>query len=96
MKFLSASWWHGNWRSNPAGAASSWRLPVGRYVASHIEANGFRLLGIELDDVATIETLPLHHRDPFDRLLVAQARNRKLPVISSDRAFSDYGIKRIW
>jgi PIN domain nuclease of toxin-antitoxin system len=71
-------------------------LPVGRYVASHIEANGFRLLGIELDDVATIETLPLHHRDPFDRLLVAQARNRKLPVISSDRAFSNYGIKRIW
>jgi PIN domain nuclease of toxin-antitoxin system len=71
-------------------------LPVGRYVASHIEANGFRLLGIELDDVATIETLPLHHRDPFDRLLVAQARNRKLPVVSSDRAFSDYGVKRIW
>ena len=33
---------------------------------------------------------------PFDRLLVAQARNRKLPVVSSDRAFSDYGIKRIW
>jgi prevent-host-death family protein len=71
-------------------------LPVGRYVASHIEANGFRLLGIELDDVAAIETLPLHHRDPFDRLLVAQARNRKLPVVSSDRAFSDYGVKRIW
>ena len=71
-------------------------LPVGRYVASHIEANGFRLLGIELDDVSAIETLPLHHRDPFDRLLVAQAKNRKLPVVSSDRAFSDYGIKRIW
>ena len=71
-------------------------LPVGRYVASHIEANGFHLLGIELDDVAAIETLPLHHRDPFDRLLVAQAKNRKLPVVSSDRAFSDYGVKRIW
>ena len=71
-------------------------LPVGRYVASHVEANGFRLLGIELDDMAAIETLPLHHRDPFDRLLVAQAKNRKLPVVSSDRAFSDYGIKRIW
>ena len=61
----------------------------------HIEANGFRLLGIELDDVAVIETLP-HHRDPFDRLLVAQAKSRKLPVVSSDRAFSDYGVKRIW
>ena len=70
-------------------------MPVGRYVASHIEANGFRLLGIELDDVAVIETLS-HHRDPFDRLLVAQAKSRKLPVVSSDRAFSDYGVKRIW
>lgn len=71
-------------------------LPIDRYMASHIEANGFRLLGIELDDVAAIEALPLHHRDPFDRLLVAQAKNRKLPVVSSDRVFSDYGIKRIW
>jgi PIN domain nuclease of toxin-antitoxin system len=71
-------------------------LPVGRYVTSHIETNGFRLLDIELDDIAAIETLPLHHRDPFDRLLVAQAKNRKLPVVSSDRVFSEYGVKRIW
>ena len=70
--------------------------PVGRYVASHVEMNGFRLLGISLDDVALIETLPMHHRDPFDRLLIAQAKNRKLPVVSSDTAFSSYGIKRIW
>ena len=70
--------------------------PVGRYVASHIEANGFRLIGIDLDDIALIEALPMHHRDPFDRLLIAQAKNRRSPVVSSDRAFSDYGIKRIW
>lgn len=71
-------------------------LPVGRYVSSHIEANGFKLLGIELDDVAGVESLPAHHRDPFDRLLVAQAKNRKLPVVSSDQAISQYGVKRIW
>lgn len=70
--------------------------PVGRYMAHHIEANGFRLTGIELDDMALIELLPLHHRDPFDRLLIAQAKNRKLPVVTSDTAFSSYGIKRIW
>jgi len=70
--------------------------PVGRYVASHIKANGFRLLGIDLDEVALLESLPQHHRDPFDRLLIAQAKVRKLPVISADRAFSEYGIKRIW
>ncbi len=70
--------------------------PVGRYVARHIEANGFSLLGIELADVALIETLPLHHHDPFDRLLIAQAKNRKLSVVTSDPVFSTYNIKRIW
>lgn len=70
--------------------------PVARYVASHVEANGFRLVGIELDELALIETLPIHHRDPFDRLLIAQAKSRKIPVVSSDKAFSAYGIKRIW
>jgi PIN domain nuclease of toxin-antitoxin system len=53
-------------------------------------------MGIELDDVASVETLPLHHRDPFDRLLIVQAANRKLPVVTSDSAFSAYSIKRIW
>jgi PIN domain nuclease of toxin-antitoxin system len=70
--------------------------PAGRYVAKHVEANGFSLLGIELADVALVETLPMHHRDPFDRLLIAQATNRKLPVATADTAFSNYHIKRIW
>lgn len=70
--------------------------PAGRYVARHVEANGFSLLGIELADVALVETLPMHHRDPFDRLLIAQAKNRKLPVATADTIFSTYNIKRIW
>ena len=70
--------------------------PVSRFFGQHVEANGFRLMSIELDDVTGIESLPLHHRDPFDRLLIAQAANRKLPVVSSDSAFSAYSIKRIW
>jgi PIN domain nuclease of toxin-antitoxin system len=70
--------------------------PVGRYVAKHVEANGFGLLGIDLADVTLVETLPMHHRDPFDRLLIAQAKNRKLPVVTADTHFSDYNIKRIW
>jgi len=70
--------------------------PAGQYVAQHVEENGFSLLGIELADVALVETLPLHHRDPFDRLLIAQAKNRKLSVVSSDPLFSTYHIKRIW
>lgn len=70
--------------------------PVGRYVARHVEANGFTLLGIDLADVALVETLPMHHHDPFDRLLIAQAKNRKLSVASADTTFSAYNIKRIW
>ncbi len=70
--------------------------PVGRFVARHVEANGFSLLGIDLADVALVESLPLHHRDPFDRLLVAQAKNRKLTVASADAIFSAYDVKRIW
>jgi PIN domain nuclease of toxin-antitoxin system len=70
--------------------------PVARFMSQHVESNGFRLMGIELDDVASVETLPLHHRDPFDRLLIVQAANRKLPVVTSNSAFSTYSIKRIW
>lgn len=51
---------------------------------------------IEFDDVASVEQLPLHHKDPFDRLLVAQARRNHLPIISADPVFERYGVKRIW
>jgi PIN domain nuclease of toxin-antitoxin system len=40
--------------------------------------------------------LPLHHRDPFDRLLVAQAQELGIPIVSSDRLLDRYGIQRIW
>ncbi|HSO81522.1 type II toxin-antitoxin system VapC family toxin [Thiocapsa sp.] len=43
-----------------------------------------------------VETLPPHHRDPFDRLLVAQARQEGLTLVSSDTAFDAYGVTRIW
>lgn len=71
-------------------------LPVDRYVVSHLEANGFSWLPMEIQDIAAVETLPLHHRDPFDRLLIAQAKSRKLAIITADAIFSNYRIKRIW
>ncbi len=46
--------------------------------------------------VAKVETLPFHHRDPFDRLLVAQALSEKMTIISADTVLSKYGIKRLW
>jgi PIN domain nuclease of toxin-antitoxin system len=40
--------------------------------------------------------LPLHHRDPFDRLLAAQALDLQIPLVSRDRVFDQYGVRRIW
>lgn len=69
---------------------------VERFVPEQLAANGFRLLEIDFRHAARVESLPFHHRDPFDRLLVAQAMSEKMAVVSADAALSDYGIKRIW
>lgn len=71
-------------------------LPVRRYVTDHVAANRFRLLGIELGHVGRVEALEDHHRDPFDRLLVAQAQEEKLPIVTADPTFRRYGVKTIW
>jgi PIN domain nuclease of toxin-antitoxin system len=53
-------------------------------------------LPIQAHHLAIVETLPLHHRDPFDRIIIAQAITENIPVISSDAAFDDYYVERIW
>jgi PIN domain nuclease of toxin-antitoxin system len=56
----------------------------------------FSLLPISVKHVAVVATLPFHHRDPFDRLLVAQAISEGIPIISTDRALDAYSVARIW
>jgi PIN domain nuclease of toxin-antitoxin system len=70
--------------------------PIERLVPEQLGLNGFQLLQIDLDDVARVATLPFHHRDPFDRLLVAQALSEELTVVSADPVFRKYGVKRVW
>jgi PIN domain nuclease of toxin-antitoxin system len=53
-------------------------------------------LPLEFDDLADVENLPHYHRDPFDRLLVAQARHHNLPILSADQSFETYGVLRVW
>jgi PIN domain nuclease of toxin-antitoxin system len=53
-------------------------------------------LPITFSDLETYHSLPLHHRDPFDRLLIAQAINHNLPFISCDTEFGPYPIQQIW
>ena len=69
--------------------------PVNR-LGEALAAAGLRLLPIDLDDVARVATLPFHHRDPFDRMLAAQALNDELVIVSADPIFGRYGVTRVW
>jgi len=66
------------------------------FVEKHIIGNDIHLLNIELEHVYPLVKLPFHHRDPFDRLIVSQAIYEKMPIISSDKNFDLYSVKRIW
>lgn len=63
---------------------------------SRARRSGLRLFPIELDHLLRVEHLPGHHRDPFDRLLIAQCLSESLPLLSRDAVFDRYGIVRIW
>ena len=53
-------------------------------------------INLEFDDLADVEHLPLHHKDPFDHLLVVQAQRRGLSIVSCDQTFDKYRVKRVW
>jgi PIN domain nuclease of toxin-antitoxin system len=65
-------------------------------VPEQLALNGIALLGITIDHAAEVSRLPFHHRDPFDRLLVAQTLVEQIPIVSSDKAFDAYPVKRLW
>jgi PIN domain nuclease of toxin-antitoxin system len=67
-----------------------------RWLREQLGENRVGLLPVELDHATRVAELPFHHRDPFDRLLAAQALSEKLPVLSGDRVFDAYGVERIW
>ena len=70
--------------------------PLPDIIATQIEENQIKILPIELSHVYTLDRLPLHHRDPFDRLIIAQSLTEKMPIASIDKAFDAYSIERIW
>jgi PIN domain nuclease of toxin-antitoxin system len=70
--------------------------PIAQFLAEELTANTISLLPIEFRHAMRVASLPLHHRDPFDRLLIAQALEENLAIVSIDRNFDAYGIERIW
>jgi PIN domain nuclease of toxin-antitoxin system len=65
-------------------------------LTDYIASNGFDLLSIETGHLLELSKMDMHHRDPFDRLLIAQAKADNLIICSVDRVFADYGIEMIW
>lgn len=74
----------------------SFGQPFKVFIDQQINLNNIDLLNINLDHLDIVATLPLHHRDPFDRLLIAQAMVEQLPILSTDSAFDAYLIRRLW
>jgi len=58
--------------------------------------NGFQILSIELSHALYIENLPLHHKDPFDRLLISQAIVENMTLVSADASFANYRVNLLW
>jgi PIN domain nuclease of toxin-antitoxin system len=71
-------------------------VPYLTFITQGIDGNSFRVLPVEPRHTDLLTTMPLHHRDPFDRLLVAQALVEHLPLVSSDTILDAYGVKRLW
>lgn len=90
-------------------AASLWEIAIkfcvgklslpdsfGNFIPSQIQRNDIELLPLTLPYLEKVSTLPFHHKDPFDRLIIAQSVVEYLPIVSSDTAFDLYEIERIW
>ena len=86
------------WELSIKGSLGKLKLPGGfdRYVPEQMALNGFTQLAIGFRHVAGVGRLPWHHRDPFDRLLISQALEEGLSIVSRDSVFDQYAVERIW
>jgi PIN domain nuclease of toxin-antitoxin system len=75
---------------------SSGRLRLQAPFGATVEASGLGLLPLTLDHVEEVAVLPFHHRDPFDRMLVAQARVEDLTLVTGDSKLAAYDVRRFW
>ena len=78
-----------------AVSTSLGRMAPERTTSETVAGNGFEELPVSLEHTEMVKTLPLHHRDPFDRLLIAQAMIEKLTIVTRDHVFERYGVKTI-
>jgi PIN domain nuclease of toxin-antitoxin system len=66
------------------------------FISEQLETNEIDILPIQLQHLNPLTTLPLHHRDPFDRLLISQSLVEGITILSADRVFDLYEVNRSW
>jgi PIN domain nuclease of toxin-antitoxin system len=71
-------------------------MSIQELVDEQIINNGIELLSITTEHLAVVADLPLHHRDPFDRLIIAQATVEQIPIVGIDKVFDSYSVQRLW
>ena len=71
-------------------------LPFIEFVRQQLTVSNIGLLEINLQHIEVVASLPLHHRDPFDRLIIAQSMAEQIPILSVDAIFDAYAIARVW
>jgi PIN domain nuclease of toxin-antitoxin system len=71
-------------------------LPYRQWMETAITDLELEILPVTVEYAERQSVLPPHHKDPFDRLLIAQAQIEAIPIVSADTAFDSYGITRIW
>jgi PIN domain nuclease of toxin-antitoxin system len=70
--------------------------PFDVLIPKELAENEIELLGISIPHLSLVATLPFHHRDPFDKLIAAQAKAEQLTLVSVDAIFDAYGVNRLW
>lgn len=70
--------------------------PFTSFIDKSVRENDITLLDIRTTHTGIVSTLPFHHRDPFDRLIIAQSQSEGIPIIGKDEIFDAYGIQRHW
>ena len=70
--------------------------PPREFLENRLRNNALTALPVTLAHTYRLANLPFHHKDPFDRLLIAQALEEDVPILSADSVLSEYGIERMW
>ncbi|NQT13882.1 MAG: type II toxin-antitoxin system VapC family toxin [Planctomycetes bacterium] len=71
-------------------------VPFETFFQEGIEGSEMAILPIEVRHAAVLSSLPMHHKDPFDRMMISQAIVEQIPIVSADSALDAYGVQRWW